>query len=40
MHEFLPEGAEGIRFYEPSDNPKENEIRARLRSLWKQKYGY
>jgi putative ATPase len=40
FHEFLPEGAEGIRFYEPSDNPKENEIRARLRLLWKQKYGY
>ncbi|MDR1739519.1 MAG: replication-associated recombination protein A [Bacteroidales bacterium] len=38
--EFLPEGAEGSKFYEPSDNPKENEIRAHLRALWKQKYGY
>ncbi|MDR0619298.1 MAG: replication-associated recombination protein A [Bacteroidales bacterium] len=40
LHEFLPTGAEGTRFYEPSDNPKENEIRARLRLLWKEKYGY
>ncbi|MDR1973881.1 MAG: replication-associated recombination protein A [Bacteroidales bacterium] len=38
--EFLPQGAAGTTFYFPSDNPKENEIRAKLRTLWKEKYGY
>ncbi len=38
--EFLPAGLEGSVFYEPGDNPKEHEMRARLRNLWKEKYGY
>lgn len=37
--EFLPQGAEGARFYEPQQNPKENEIRKKLAGEWK-KYGY
>ena len=38
--EFLPERIKGTRFYDPGNNPRENEIRARLRALWKKKYGY
>jgi putative ATPase len=38
--EFLPEALAGTRFYEPSDNPRENEMRKQLREWWKEKYGY
>ena len=38
--EFLPDAVKNSRFYDPQDNPRENEIRARLRALWKNKYGY
>jgi putative ATPase len=38
--EFLPEKLSNSKFYDPQDNPRENEIRARLRALWKKKYGY
>ena len=38
--EFLPEKISGIKFYDPQDNARENELRARLRALWKKKYGY
>jgi putative ATPase len=38
--EFLPEKIEGIKFYEPGNNPREEELRKYLRSLWKEKYGY
>ena len=38
--EFLPEKIAGNVFYAPGDNPKENEMRQRLRQLWKDKYGY
>lgn len=38
--EFLPDKIKGRRFYDPQDNPKENELRARLRELWKSKYKY
>ena len=37
--EFLPESLSGRKFYDPSNNPKEREIRALLEHLWK-KYGY
>ncbi len=37
--EFLPEGVTGKTIYSPQDNPKENEVRQKLRMLWK-KYGY
>jgi putative ATPase len=38
--EFLPSGITGKKFYDPQNNPKENEIRAKLKSLWKSKYNY
>ena len=38
--EFLPEKISGKKFYDPQDNARENELRARLRALWKKKYGY
>ncbi|MBS4014069.1 MAG: replication-associated recombination protein A [Bacteroidetes bacterium] len=38
--EFLPDKIKGEKFYDPGNNARENEIRTRLRSLWKKKYGY
>lgn len=38
--EFLPEKIKGKKFYEPQNNAKENEIRNRLKLLWKNKYNY
>ncbi len=38
--EFMPSDLAGTRFYEPADNRKEAEMRARLSALWKKKYGY
>lgn len=38
--EFMPSDLAGTRFYEPADNRKEAEMRARLAALWKKKYGY
>jgi putative ATPase len=38
--EFLPDGLSGTKFYDPGNNSRENEIRAHLRRLWKEKYGY
>ena len=38
--EFLPEAIKGTKFYEPGNNPREDELRKYLRSLWKDKYGY
>jgi putative ATPase len=38
--EFLPDMIKGCKFYNPQDNPKEKEIRARLKALWKDKYKY
>ena len=38
--EFLPENIAGSRFYDPADNPRENEMRQRLQRLWGKKYGY
>ena len=38
--EFLPEDLAGTTFYDPSDNKRENDLRARLRALWGAKYGY
>ncbi len=37
--EFLPEKISGTKFYDPGQNPKENEIRKRLAFLW-EKYKY
>jgi putative ATPase len=38
--EFLPEKIKGTKFYDPGQNPRENEIRKQLRDWWKNKYGY
>ncbi|MFC2101430.1 replication-associated recombination protein A [Bacteroidota bacterium] len=38
--EFLPEKLSGTSFYKPQNNPRENELRARLKSLWGKKYKY
>jgi len=36
--EFLPESISGTIFYEPSNNPKENELKNFLIKRWKNKY--
>lgn len=38
--EFLPDQVKGSAFYTPQDNPRENELRTRLKTLWKGKYRY
>mgnify|MGYP002713017469 CR=1 FL=1 len=38
--EFLPDEIKGTTFYNPGDNARENELRKRLKALWKEKYGY
>ena len=38
--EFLPGKLKGRKFYEPQNNPRENELRARLKELWKKIYRY
>lgn len=38
--EFMPEKLIGKKLYEPGNNPRENEMRAHLKKLWKDKYGY
>lgn len=38
--EFLPKEISGSVFYQPGNNPKENEIRKTIIHLWKDKYGY
>ncbi len=37
---YLPKEIKGAVFYEPGINPKEEEIRKRLSSLWKGTYNY
>ncbi|HEU4470378.1 MAG TPA: replication-associated recombination protein A [Flavisolibacter sp.] len=38
--EFLPDEIKGTVFYEPGKNPREEELRKYLKSLWKEKYKY
>jgi putative ATPase len=38
--EFLPDALSGTAFYNPGNNSRENELRARLKGLWKGKYRY
>jgi putative ATPase len=40
IQEFLPDKVRGSRFYDPQNNPRENELREKLRLLWKEKYKY
>ncbi len=38
--EFMPDEIAGTKLYDPGKNPREDEMRSKLRSLWKSKYGY
>jgi putative ATPase len=38
--EFLPDRIKAMKFYEPGNNARENELRTYLKSRWKDKYGY
>ena len=38
--EYLPEEIEGMKFFEPGNNAREEELRKFLKSRWKDKYGY
>lgn len=38
--EFLPDAISGTRFYDPGNNPREEELRRFLKTRWKDKYGY
>ncbi|MGZ5285757.1 MAG: replication-associated recombination protein A, partial [Flavisolibacter sp.] len=38
--EFLPDSLSGTVFYEPGKNPREEELRRYLKTLWKNKYNY
>jgi len=38
--EFLPEKLSGTTFYEPQKNPREDELRTRLKALWGKRYRY
>jgi len=38
--EFLPDEIKGSILYDPGKNPREEEQRKFLRSIWKEKYGY
>lgn len=40
LQEFLPDNISGTVFYEPGNNPRENEQRVFLKHRWKDKYGY
>lgn len=38
--EYLPDAVSGTRFFEPGDNPREQEQAKFLQKRWKKKYGY
>ena len=38
--EYLPQAIAGVKFYEPGNNTREEELRKFLRVRWKEKYGY
>lgn len=38
--EFMPDKIAGTKLYDPADNPREKEMRQRLKSFWKDKYDY
>jgi putative ATPase len=40
VENYLPEEIKGTQFYEPGNTPKEEEIRKRLKDLWKDIYDY
>jgi putative ATPase len=38
--EFMPEEIKNQKLYDPGKNAREEELRKRLKVLWKDKYGY
>jgi putative ATPase len=38
--EYLPDEISGMKFYDPGENPREEELRKRLKALWRDKYDY
>jgi putative ATPase len=38
--EYLPDAVKGQRLFDPGMNPREIEMRRKLKSQWKDKYGY
>lgn len=38
--EFLPEGLENTKLYDPKHNAREEELRRQLKYWWQEKYGY
>lgn len=38
--EFLPKEIKGTKLYEPGKNPREDDMRNKLKKQWKDKYGY
>ncbi len=38
--EFMPEEIKGTKLYDPGKNAREEEMRKRLKAMWKEKYGY
>ena len=38
--EFLPDEISGTALYNPGKNAREDEMRKRLKNMWKEKYGY
>jgi putative ATPase len=40
LENYLPDELANTQLWEPSDNSREQEIKARMKSLWKDKYNY
>lgn len=38
--EFLPEEIKNSKFYDPGNNPRENQFKEVLKKRWKSKYDY
>lgn len=38
--EYLPQGLQGTKMFDPGENPREAEARKFLKDRWKSKYGY
>ena len=38
--EFMPDEVKGTTLYDPGKNAREDEMRKRLKAMWKDKYGY
>jgi putative ATPase len=38
--EYLPDSISGTTFYDPGKNPREEELRKYLKTLWREKYRY